>query len=398
MRLFLWILFLFALAIGVAVAAHFNPGNVVFFYPPYRIDLSLNLFLLGAALFFVAVYAVLKAIRFTKHMPRRVAQYRREKREHAANQALREALKALFEGRFGHSDKAATRAAESKENAGLAALIGVRAAHRLQNAEKRDAWMKTLEEDATLKTARLMTAMELLVDEERPEAALEAANELNASGTRHIHALRLALKANQRAKNWPEVLRLTRQLDKNNALHPALSKRLRELAYDDMLTDAGQDLESIRRIWSSIPAQERLQPFLALRAADALNARGGHEEAAKIVEQALSAEWDARLIRAYRQSAGPEGSPALLLEIERCEQWLAQRPNDAELALSLGSLCLKQKLWGKAQRYLEQALADAAEPATVRETHLKLAQLHEALNESEAAALHFRQCALATVP
>ena len=54
--------------------------------------------------------------------------------------------------------------------------------------------------------------------------------ELNTSGTRHIHALQMSLKAQQQAKNWPEVLRLVRVLDKRKALHPALSKRLREMS------------------------------------------------------------------------------------------------------------------------------------------------------------------------
>ena len=44
------------------------------------------------------------------------------------------------------------------------------------------------------------------------------------------------MKANQQAKNWPEVLRLVRSLDKHKALHPALSARLRELAYDALLS------------------------------------------------------------------------------------------------------------------------------------------------------------------
>jgi HemY protein len=397
MRIFLWLLILFAAAIGLAVGARFNPGNVVLFYPPYRIDLSLNFFLLLLALLFMLIYGFLNALRTAQGMPGRVAQYRREKREREGNKALREALKALFEGRFGHSEKAAARAAESSENAGLAALIGARAAHRMQQSERRDGWISRVQDDKSLKTARLMTSIELLVDEYQPEAALDAVKELNASGTRHIHALRLALKANQRAKNWPEVLRLTRSLDKNNALHPALSNRLRELAYDDLLSDRAHDAESIRRVWAGIPVEERSKPFVALRAADAFNARGLHDEASAIVEKALAKEWDERLVRAYRESAAAEGSPLLLAQIERCEQWAAQRPADPELALTLGALCLRQKLWGKAQRHLEQALADATETDTTREAHLKLAQLHESLNHTEEAASHYRQCALATM-
>lgn len=397
MRILLSLVILFAAAIGLAVGARFNPGNVVFFYPPYRIDLSLNFFIVLAVLLFAVLFTMLNAIRSTQQMPRRVAAYRREKREREGNRAMREALKALFEGRFGHAEKAAIRAAENRDNAGLSALIAARAAHRMGQPERRDMWLAKAQDDAALKTARLMTTIELAVDGRQPESALESISELNASGTRHIHALRLALKANQRAKNWPEVLRLVRLLDKRNALHPALSHRLRELAYEDLLSNPAHDDEAVRRLWAGVPGEDRVRPFVAVRAADAFNARGLHDEARMVVEKALAAEWDERLVRAYGNSAAAEGSPALLVQIERCEEWARERPTDPELALTLGSLCLRQKLWGKAQRHLEQALSDASDAATVREAHLKLAQLHEALNQPEEAAAHYRQCALATI-
>jgi len=397
MRLLLWLVALMAAAIGIAVTARFNPGNVVFFYPPHRIDLSLNLFVVLGALLFLLLYGLARALRATLRMPERVAAYRQRKREREGNKGLRDALKALFEGRFGHAEKAAMRAAELPENAGLAALIGARAAHRMREPARRDAWLAGIASDTALKTARLMTLTELLVDEHRPEGALEAVAELNASGQRHIHALQWAMKANQQARNWPEVLRLVRTLDKRNALHPALSSRLRELAYDALLGEGGHDAESVRRVWAGVPLADRLQPAIVARAAAAFNARGLHDEARLMIEEALRAEWDERVVRAYRDAAGPEGSPTLLAQIERCEAWQREHPHDPELALTLGSLCLRQKLWGKAQRYLEAALSDATSPDNVREAHLKLAQLHEALGQWEQANHHYRQCALATV-
>lgn len=310
---------------------------------------------------------------------------------------LREALKALFEGRFGHAEKAAVRASELPENAGVAALIGARAAHRMRQSARRDQWLAKLSDDNVMKTARLMTMTELLVGDHQPEAALDAVRELNASGTRHIHALQWSLKAQQQAKNWPEVLRLVRSLDKHRALHPALSARLRELAYADMLSDQANDAESLQRVWATVPTSDRIKPYVACLAATAFNARGLHDEARMVAEESLAADWDDRVIRAYRDAAAPAGSAALLAQIEACEKWLHARPTDAELALTLGSLCLKQKLWGKAQRYLEQALSDASDPRMVRESHLKLAQMHEALQQQDEAANHYRQCALATI-
>jgi HemY protein len=386
-----------AAAIGIAVTARFNPGNVVLFYPPHRIDMSLNLFVVLAALLFLVLYGLVRAFNATMTMPKKVAAYRQRKREREGNKGLRDALKALLEGRFGHAEKAAMRAAELPENAGLAALIGARAAHRMREPARRDAWLAGIAHDNSLKTARLMTVTELLVDDHQPEAALEAVAELNANGQRHIHALQWSMKANQQARNWPEVLRLVRTLDKRKALHPALSRRLREMSYESLLSDGAHDAESMRRVWASVPAADRTKPYIAARAAAAFNARGLHDDARVIAEAALRAEWDERVVRAYRESAAPTGSPALLAQIEHCETWMRERPNDPELALALGALCLKQKLWGKAQRYLEQALSDATDPAMVRDAHLKLAQMHEALGQHEEAAAHFRQCALASI-
>ena len=397
MRLLIWLVALMATAIGIAVTARFNPGNVVLFYPPHRIDMSLNLFVVLLALLFLMLYGLARAIVATMRMPDRVAAYRQRKREREGNKGLRDALKALFEGRFGHAEKAAMRAAELPENAGLASLIGARAAHRMREPARRDAWLAGVNHDSALKTARLMTIIELLVDDHQPEEALAAVAELNASGQRHIHALQWSMKANQQARNWPEVLRLVRILDKHKALHPALSARLRELAYEALLSDEGRDPETLRRVWAGVPALDRTTPYIAARAAAAFNASGLQDEARMIAEDALRAGWDERVVRAYRDAAGPAGSPTLLAQIEHCEAWLRERPNDPELALTLGSLCLRQKLWGKAQRYLEQALSDATQSSMVRDIHLKLAQMHEALGHEVAAANHYRQSALATI-
>ena len=89
MRVLLWLVALMAAAIGVAVTARFNPGNVVFFYPPHRIDMSLNLFVVLAAVLFTFVYGLLRALRATVSMPAKVAAYRQRKRERDGNKGLR---------------------------------------------------------------------------------------------------------------------------------------------------------------------------------------------------------------------------------------------------------------------------------------------------------------------
>jgi HemY protein len=116
MRIFIRILILFALAAGLAIGGRFNTGNVVLFYPPMRMDVSLNFFLVLLALLFIAVYFIVRTIAVTVEMPKKVAEYRQSKRERESNRALREALKALFEGRFGHAEKSASKELDLPEN------------------------------------------------------------------------------------------------------------------------------------------------------------------------------------------------------------------------------------------------------------------------------------------
>lgn len=396
MGFFIRLVLLFTAAVLVALSARFNPGNVVLFYPPYRIDLSLNLFIVAMLVLFALLGILFYTINMTKQMPERVTTYRRNKAEREGNKALRDALKAFFEGRFGHAEKAAMRAAELPDNSALASLIAARAAHNMGQFDRRDAWFASVEDNQQYKVARLVSSTELLVDGHQSEAALQAVKELNANGTRHIHVLRWALKANQQAKQWSEVLRLVKALDKHRSLHPALSLRLRELAYQDLLADHGHDAESIRRLWFSIPAEDRVKPFVAALAARTMVAQGLFDDARNLLEKALQVNWDERLIIAYRETAAQEGSAALLNQIERCESWMTIYPTDPELALTMGILCLQQKLWGKAELSLQQALSNSTELNCQREANLRLAQLNEQLGQQEKAASFYRACALAS--
>ena len=72
--------------------------------------------------------------------------------------------------------------------------------------------------------------------------------------------------------------------------------------------------------------------------------------------------------------------------IARAETWLRQYPDEAALLLALGRMCMAQRLWGKAQSYLEASLA----LEETRDAHLALADLCDQLERSDEANRHFR--------
>ena len=69
---------------------------------------------------------------------------------------------------------------------------------------------------------------------------------------------------------------------------------------------------------------------------------------------------------------------------------MRRHPDDARLLKALGRMCLRQRLWGKAQSYLEASLSVAPS----QQAHLELARLFDQLERPEEANKHYRASAL----
>lgn len=95
-----WLTLLFALAVGIALAAHYNEGYLLLVWPPYRVDLTLNLAIALVGGLFVVLYALLRAIALALALPRRVREYREKRSGEKAGEALRAIIRLLGEGRY----------------------------------------------------------------------------------------------------------------------------------------------------------------------------------------------------------------------------------------------------------------------------------------------------------
>ena len=407
MRFFLIGLLVFAAAVGLALTLSTDPGNVVVFYPPYRIDLSLNLFFLIEIVAFVVIYAAIRIAKKALQMPQRVALYRQRQSQKRASRALRSALQAHFEGRYGHAEREAESAQELPETAGLAALIGARSAHRMREYGRRDEWLRRAEADSGLRAAKLMTEVECLVDARDGARALDAVEQLHAAGARHIQSMRLALKAHQYAGDWDAVLRVLRTLNKRDALHPAAARQMKTLAYRALFAARREDPHALIELWQRVPSGDKRLADVALVAAQAFNEAGLGYQARLVIENAIASEWDARLAEEYSRSAGSRTKPAEGVargsaedphfQIERAERWVREQPADPSAGFALGALCAREGLWGKAQTALKSALTLAPDARLAAMIHLELGQLFEAIGEPEQSREHFRAAAFAKV-
>jgi HemY protein len=235
-----------------------------------------------------------------------------------------------------------------------------------------------------MQSACLMLEAEMHIEMQRYDDAVAALKRLQEKSGRHIAALRLELRAQQGCGNWDEVLRIARLLEKRNALLPELAQEVKLKAHQANVRARSADLALVLDYRKKMPARER-SPRLARTFAEVLVALGAYDEARDFIETQLDEEWDPRLVAMYGQARGGDLTP----RIACADKWLQQHRDDAQLLLALGRMCLEQRLWGKAQSYLEAALSLADR----REVRLELARLFELTERADEAKPHYRAAA-----
>ena len=381
MRGLMWVVAVFALAVGLSLAAQLNDGYAILVFPPYRAELSLNFAILLGLAGFTLGYLLLRLVTHTLRLPLHVRDFRLRRRDAKGRAALLAALQELFEGRYARAEKSAGEAYELGEAPALSALIAARSAAELRELERRDQWLARAEShDPDARQARLAVQASLLLDDRRYEDALEVLGELAASGPKRIATQRMLMKAHQRLGHWDEVRRLATTLGKRGVLAEVAATQLRITAQIEALRQHAVDAAGLAQCWQK--SEDRLDARVARTAARLFVAIGDCRRAHEIVAVALDADWNEELILLYGECLGAD----LLAQIERAEKWLKSRPRDRALLLTLGRFCLQQELWGKAQSYLEASLSE--EPS--RSAHVALAQLFDRIGKPEEANRHYR--------
>ncbi|HEX5802721.1 MAG TPA: heme biosynthesis HemY N-terminal domain-containing protein [Azospira sp.] len=388
MRGLFWVLALFALAVALSMAAGLNDGYMLLVMPPWRLEISLNLALAILVGGFFLLHLLLRGVALTLALPGRVREFRERRRRAKAAGVFQEALRLLFEGRFGHALKKAAEAHAAGEAPGLAALIAARAAQRMREPGKQQDWLdRATLDDARTEAARLMLEAEMCIDGRRFEEAVAVLARLQRVAGRHIAALKLELRAQQGCGNWDEALRILRQLEKRDALAPEAVRELKLQAHRENVALRRGDVAKLRAYLDRLPAAE-IEPRLTQAAAEALLALGEHDAARRLIERQLEREWDASLVELYGRAEGGDAAD-VAARLARAEAWLLQHPQEASLLVTLGRLCVRQQLWGKAQSYLEASLS----VADSREAHLELARMADALGRENEANRHYRVAA-----
>lgn len=391
MRALIWIIAIFALAAGVAMLAGGNEGYVLLVLPPWRAQASLNLVVVAALLGFFSLYFLMRLFSKALDLPGRVGAFRSRRQSEKAARSLREALNALFEGRYGEALKLAKAAHGAGDGSHEAALVAARAAHGMKDDKRSREWIARAAESPAGRVASLLTEAELALDDGRHDDADKALAALRKNGRRTAAVASIALRLAQVRGRWEEVPELVQRLRDDKLMTPEQARSLLRHAHLERLRELEGEAERQAAYWRSLGRDDMADADFVTEAVPVLAAAGQGAIARRAVERLLEGQWRSDLARRYVLCAGDgdEAKDAL----SRAEKWLAQHPDDAGLLYSVGRQCMSARIWGKAQSYLESS----AGKAPGADVNVALAELMEQLDKPSEARKYYSAAARLTV-
>ena len=430
MRIALSLLALFAMAVAAALLAGDNQGTITLFWPPYRVDLSLNLFMVIALGVFLVLHLALRALSLLFGMPREARRWRIQHRERAMFVAMLDSLAHLVAGRFIRARKSAEmvllqegvlhRGGEKPVYGdrlrSMAHLLAAESAHSLQNRDDREAHFRQALSQSDKRDAQetregvQLRAARWALDDRDAAASLRWLEELPHGASRRTVALRLRLKAARQGGQTATALETARLLAKHRAFSVAAGQSIvRGLVLE--LINTTHDAMQLQKVWATLDAMERSNPDIAINAARRLVSLGADvgqsrawllpvweqmlqglaaivsqaDQVAKLpVTQALTQDQRVGLVEALEQGFAQAADVPDAAWLTRIEGAQLRYPGDPMLQYLAGITCMHLKLWGKAQQLLTQSLPQLRSGRLARSAWLSLAALAEQQGDTQA--------------
>jgi HemY protein len=346
MRLWRWILLLVIAAALAAFGWHWvaeDPGYVLLRLRGWRVETTLVV----AVLILLLAWALLTVLWRLLRWP--FGAFSRRHRR-LSQQRMGDGLIALIEGRHGDAERDLNRASRLDSLRGPALLAAAEAASRRGEHGRALEALNQASQSAP-QAARVLRARVLRRDGKPAEALTLLTPEadkgtLTPGGWRELALAALAHGDIRRAREALDPLQKS----------GALGSRAYAALEAQVLTatiNATPDGASLNTFWSQLPKAQRRVPAVIDAYARRAASFGLILPAMDEVESALRREWSALLIETYGTLSGDD----IEARLRRAESWLDAHPNDANLLLTLGRMCVRLKLWGKARQHLERSLA-----------------------------------------
>ncbi len=381
MKFLLLSLLALLLAVTIGSLAGSDSGYVMMTIAGWTIQTTATLFVIVLFLGFLLLYfAVRSLVRFVE-LPKDVQIWQKHRHQRRAEKYLTQGLINMTEGRWKQAERDFCKAAPYSRAPYVNYLCAARAAQELHAVDRRDEYLRLAyhnNPDASLAVG--ITQAELQLSEHQTEQALATLKHLENKQPGQNQVKQLLLDTYTDLNDWQSVLNIIPSIEKTS-LYPREQIQARQLeAYAGLLKEAGarEDKQTLNSIWAKIPRKLK-QHFYLIEVYVTERLRFDNTaDCELLLKTALKRQWDHMLVRLYGLVVAVDPSK----QQATAESWLNNHTRDAVLLLTLGRICLRNELWGKARDYLQDSIDVQANP----EAYYEFARLHELEGNREAAA------------
>lgn len=347
MRPYLQLLGVFALALLGAWSWRYlanDAGYVLITFAGWSAEASLvTVLLLG-----VVAWALLRLLVLLLRGPFRLLRRRRKAK---ARERLASGIIALQQGWPKRAEKLLRRAANDPVQRSAALLCAAECARQRGDQDAATRYLLELGKHDPHTVGAVAEARALL-EAGQPQQALDLLQRAAAEQPAAPAAVELRARALAATGRAAEALPMLPELRRLRAREGQSSDRLESELAAEAVRQAATAAE-LDAVWDGLsrPAQSSLPVLEALAVAAHRLERDADAVAA--LERQLDKNWDDNLVA--RWGALRHADPRRA--IKRGEKWLDRQPDSPGLLLALGRLCHGEELWGKAEDFLQRALA-----------------------------------------
>jgi len=387
-RLIIFLLFLLASVwFGLKVMRH--PGYVFVVYQPWMVQMPFWFAALATFLFLLLFYFVVTSFDRIQLWWMRFKHWLQFRREHRAYSKTRHGLTTLIEGRWKKAEKLLLAGTNQSVEPLMNYLGAARAAHEQGAYDRRDMYLQKayhIAPDADIAIG--MTQAELELSQEHYEKAAATLNQLLKQFPRHPGVLRLLEKVYVRSAHWKNLQNILPAMRKARVLTPEQYDQFEKNVACEILRTDGKTLEAVQQAYDALPRHLRKNPDVICAYVQRLIELKRPSDAAvnadieELIRKALKVGYQAELVAIYGTLPFTDVNKQLVI-VGAWQKMYGPKP---EILLTLGRLCSRVQLWGKAKDYFEKCLAQGKNPGA----SLEYGQLLEELGEQNAALQMYR--------
>ena len=348
------ILVLIIIALGAVLLVKDDPGFVLIKYRDYSLETSLAFGILVLILAMVVIYFALRFLLGFWRLPGSVKKHSQNRRFGKSRRLLNQGLIDLAEGRFDQAESNLIKLVEYSESPLLHYLAAARAAQLQGKHDQRDSYLKAAHEAKPEAGIAIgVTQAELQLAHQQLEQSLATLTHLRSIAPRHNHVLRLLARVFFELEDWQALVELLPDIRKKSLLKESILKTMEEKSYRGFLSAAKNNQQALEKAWAKIPKTTQTDADFILYYIKLSNRAASNSSSVdQLIIKSLDQKWDDRLVEAYGLFKASDPNE----QLKRTEKWLDDYAKNENLLLALGRICVRAKLWGKAQSYLEASI------------------------------------------